>query len=351
VPTTREPWTEAEETRLRDRPYDYAYFNLGFPGKRTKKAFQVKREMLGISRDHMLVLKPGTEDSPVLWDKKEATATWEDWIEPTAAMQAVAAASRKDQNEATIAFPGTHDVPVAFISDWHIGSWGTNAHDIARETKRLQDLHRQHGLYIAILGDMLEMAIRLRSVLEQNGNLLPTDMQFFFLRSWLEDVLAMTLWSTWDNHAVQREEELTGLSAYATLFSDRTIYHRGIGHVRLHIGDESYTVATSHRFPGRSRGNPVASQMRYLSEEAPQCDAAIAGDSHVPAIAQYYAGGAIRTVANAGALHTNSAFAERHCTLSTSDAMPVIVFSASRHCLTPYFSLDHFEQSVNMVES
>jgi hypothetical protein len=263
------------------------------------------------------------------------------------AMQELSSASSRSQDFAHIAIPSHRDVPIVFISDWHIGSWGVDANAIALAVDRLIELHKTHGAYAAVLGDMIEMAVRMRSMIEINGNLLRPREQMDFLGSMLESIAPIILWSTWDNHAVEREESLTGVSMYAELFKEVTIYHSGLGHTNLTIGDQTYAIATSHRFRGRSQVNPLAAQMNYIQREAPDREIAVAGDSHIPAVMQYVYGNKVRTVANCGTLQTNSGYSKRFFSLYSSTAMPILVFSPDTHCVNAYHSIEHYERAVS----
>lgn len=343
----KEAWSADEESRLLERPYDYTYFNLDNPKGRTRKAFQIKRGMMGITgEDTSVSSRPMIErNASVVWNKAgDPSVTWRDYLTPVAVAQAFRERNSKSQDYAAITIATDRPLPVAYISDWHIGSWGVKAEDIARGTDRLLALHAAYGLHVAILGDMLEMAIRLRSVAEVQGNILSSGDQIGFFESWLREILPLVLWSTWDNHSVQREEELVGFSSLAKICSEHTIYHSGLGHTDLTVGDEVYSLATSHRFPGRSLSNPVMGQMRYMQREDQNCEVVVGGDSHVPAILQYTEGGKVRTAANCGSLQSNSRYAKRYFSLHTSDAMPVVLFSPNSHVVTPFFSLDHFEE-------
>lgn len=336
-----ELWTPKEEARLREHPYNYAHFNLDNPNKRTRKAFQIKRGMLGIGTD--VPLEENPRNPGVLWDKKESSVGWRDYLAPMERRQEIRQLASQSQDYAAIAIPSERPVPVACISDWHIGSWGVQAKAIAEGTDKLLRFHEQYGLHVAMLGDMLEMAIRLRSVAEIAGNLLTPAEQHAFQDSWLRDMAKLILYTVWDNHAIVREEELTGHSALAASYGTHTVYHSGIGHTDLTVGDQVYLLASSHRFQGRSVSNPVAGQMRYMMREAQDREVVIAGDSHVPAISQYIEAGKVRTVANCGSFQTNSRYAKRYFSLHSSDAMPVLLFSPDEHVVQPFFSLDHFE--------
>jgi hypothetical protein len=278
------------------------------------------------------------------WDKKEADFHWTDVLEPLNAMQQIAKAASNSQDFATIRIDTPAPVPVLFISDWHIGSWGISYDQVARMTLRIKEL----GLRIAILGDMVEMAIRLRSVLEVGGNLLSPRMQDMFLRSWLDDIAAWTLWATWDNHAVVRQEELSGVSQYAETFKERVVYHSGIGHVDLIVGSETYKIASSHKFAGNTKLNPTGGQERYMRFEGIDRELCVAGDSHRPSIKSYTDGPLERLAINCGTLHTDSGYAKRFFSLYTHDWMPVVVFHPSTHLMVSYPSLRHYEGALGL---
>lgn len=327
-------WTEQEIAQMCRAPYDYDAFCRAFPG-RTRDAFQKKREKLGITRESL--------PSPTMrWDKKEATVDWRDFLRPLENLQALADTAKESQDFARIEIDTDRDVPIAFISDWHMGSWGTSYRLLAQTTDQLLRLGEMAGLRIAVLGDMLQMSIKLRNVLEISDNILRPAEQLTMLKGWLTELAPLILWSTWDNHSVEREEAATGFSAYADLFRAHTIYHSGIGHTDLVVSENEYKIASSHYFRGRSTINPLASQMNYIRREAPDRDVVVAGDSHHPAIMQYFDAGKIRTVANCGSLQTNSGYAKRYFSLSTDPSMPIIVFGANSFHITPYFSIDHY---------
>ena len=126
---------------------------------------------------------------------------------------------------------------------------------------------------------MLEMAIRMRSISEMTGQW-PPKMQFKFLDSWIDEIKHKIICATWDNHAVMREEQLTGYSNYADIFSRHTIYHSHIGHIDLKVNKNVYKFAVAHKFMGRSMYNPCHGQMRYMRMNANDRDCCIAGDSH-----------------------------------------------------------------------
>ncbi len=338
-------WTDEEIAWLRANPEaPYGAFVEQHGHCHGANAYYARRRRAGID-DQLALLKPrqashetGAETAPVSWDKAEGSLHWSDVLAPAIARQGMARAAKRSQDHGRIAVATTDPLPVLFISDWHIGSWGTSYLGIAEMTKAIQDL----GLHVAVLGDMLQMSIKLRNVLEVSDNLLTPGEQMAFLRSWLQDMAPHVLWATWDNHSVMREEQAVGFSTYAELFKDKTIYHSGIGHIDLTVGEETYRVASSHRFRGNSIHNPTHGQGRYLRMEGIDREIAVAGDSHRPAMASYYDGPLQRFAINCGTLQTDSGYAKRFFSLSSHDSMPVLLFFPDRHKVVPFMNLDDY---------
>ena len=292
-----------------------------------------------------VVLHQKRDDPAVSWDKHEIDFHWTDVLGPLDALQQIAKRASGAQDAATIRIETTDPVPVLFVSDWHIGSWGTSVRTLAETTKRIRDL----GLRMAVLGDMLQMAIRLRGVLEVSDNALVPRMQHRFWDSWMTDMMDLILWGTWDNHAVQREEDAIGYSPYAESFRENCVYHSGIGHVDLVVGldaPETYKIASSHRFRGNTPLSPVGGQKRYMRFEGIDRELAVAGDSHRPGLECYYDGPLARIALNCGTLQSDSGYAKRYFTPYSHDDMPVVVFHSDEHLMIPYPSLDHYEKAV-----
>jgi hypothetical protein len=327
------PWTERE---LADVWMPWAVFGVRYP-LRSRDAWRNKRQDL--SRKGLRPrLDTPPDMPPVAWDKHEVDFHWTDVLKPLTELQQIAKAASGSQDRAHFHLQTDAPAPVLFVSDWHIGSWGTSYQAIAEITQTIRD----RKLWVVALGDMLQMAIKLRNVLEISDNALPPRLQMRFLQSWLEDIAPYVLWSTWDNHSVMREETATGFSQYAELFKEKTVYHSGIGHVDLTVGEETYRVCSSHRFSGNSHLNPTHGQMRYMRFEGIDREIAIAGDSHRPAVQTYTDGPQPRIAVNVGTLQTDSGYAKRHFSLSTHDWMPVVVFFPDRHLMVPFPSLTHY---------
>jgi hypothetical protein len=342
------PWSPEREAFICAHPTDFEGYDYRF-GPIKRGVWRNKRNRLVGPQHRTGSAGPQgmhpREDAPeITWDKKEKDFHWRDVMGPLEAMQRIAAAASNSQDHAHIRIETDRPVPVLFISDWHIGSWGISYRELAETTQRILDL----GIRIACLGDMLQMSIRMRNVMEMGDNLLSPRIQMQFLESWLADLAPQMLWSTWDNHSVAREEEFTGFSHYAELFKETCIYHSGIGHVDLTVGDHTYKIVSSHRFSGNTPINPTAGQERYMRFEGIDRELAIAGDSHRPSVREYADGPLNRIAINCGTLQKDSGYAKRFFSLYTHDWMPVVVFHPDRHLMVPYASLEKYTYAHNM---
>jgi hypothetical protein len=266
---------------------------------------------------------------------------WRDAARVARDMQGVAASARTSQETAEIELPtGDRDPFILFLSDTHIGDWGTDYDLFERITDEILETP---DLYVALLGDLANMAIRLRGVAEvTGGNQLTPEMQIKFLESWLGDIAHKVAFATWDNHAVEREEQASGFSGVKSLLAKRVVYFGGIGHPDILVGDQRYKFCVSHRFSGSSADNPCHAAMRYLRREAPDRDLAAMGDYHVPGIVKFTHAGRDQVAINTGSTQTGSVYARRYFSLRTRDAMPGVRLGTDTHCITPYYAISEW---------
>lgn len=283
----------------------------------------------------------GNEDftKPVNSDKKLPEYNWREWCKWIKDGQQLHKKSSFSQDFAKIDL-GDVDGPIciANICDWHIGAHGTDYELLEKYT---DEIINTPNLYIVLTGDMLETAIKLRGVKEVAGQIIEPEQQINFLASWLEDVKDKVLWATWDNHTVQREENVTGFSVYKRIIGKEKaiIYHNGIGYVDLKVGEQTYHIVSSHKFIGRSYLNPTHGQQRYMRFEGQDREIAMSGDSHKVAFSWYFDGEKERLAINGGTLHTSSGYAKRYFSLFTVPEFPCLVVFPDEHLFIPYKNL------------
>lgn len=234
---------------------------------------------------------------------------------------------------------GKRPILLATLSDVHFGAWSSDHDLFERITDEILSIH---DLYVALVGDLAHMAIKLRGVLEVTDNILPPELQLRYLESWLDEIQHKVAFATWDNHAVMREEAASGISAIKLALGDRFVYCNGIGHLDLTVGQETYKVAASHFFRGRSMLNPVHAQMRYMRMEGLDREICLAGDSHVPGMMKYTDGPMERIAINTGSTQTNSGYAKRLFSLKTHPIFPCVELWHDRHLAIPYWSIQEW---------
>jgi len=230
-------------------------------------------------------------------------------------------------------------ISVALIADLHIGSWGT---DYTLFEKLTEEIKNTPNLYVILAGDLLQMSIKMRNVLEMSDNLLPPKWQIKFLDSWLSEIYHKVLVSTWDNHAVMREEAATGYSTYASIFDRKVDFSNGICHLDVKVKEQEYKIAVAHFFRGNSIYNPVHSHMRYSKFEGHDREIIMAGDSHVPGIAQWYESGKKKIALNCGSLQTSSGYGQRFFSLITHPVFPCVILSGETHDFHAVDSISRF---------
>lgn len=276
-------------------------------------------------------------------NKKIGEFNWREANQYIKGMQDLKHKASWSQDTADIRIDTGDPIFVLALSDTHIGDWATN-HQLLESIT--DEILNTPNLYVLLLGDLAQMAIKLRSVSEVTSNMLPPDLQVAYIDSWLNEIAPRVLAATWDNHAVDREEALTGVSAFARLQNRRFVYHSGIGHPDITVGDETYRFALSHRFLGRSIENPCHAPMRYLRREGHDREIAVMGDYHVPGIIKFTHGHTTKVAINTGSFQTHSGYAKRWFSLTTHPVMPGVILYPDRHEMTPLWSVREWQERV-----
>jgi hypothetical protein len=243
------------------------------------------------------------------------------------------------EDERTIVVKVTSDrpKPLLVISDCHLGSWFVDYRLMERITDEILSVP---DLGLLVVGDQTQMAIKLRGVAEVSENAVPPKYQMAFLRSWVRELRDRIILSTWDNHASEREDLATGISAYEGVFVDEGIpFFPHIGHPDLVVGQQTYRTAVSHRFRGTA--NNCAGMRNYVRREYPECELIVQGDSHIPEIAQWIEGGRKKVAVNSGTIQSGL-FSRRHFSLRTAAVFPVVTLDPVERIVTPYWSLAEY---------
>ena len=289
-------------------------------------------------REYRAANKPPEKPSTNIdYDKEFGDFNYKDWIGYAKQGQHLRKKASNSQDFAKVHINSKEPIYIMAFGDQQIGSWGTDYEQFERITKEILETP---NLYVFLMGDMLQMAIKMRSVVEVMDNLIPPKFQFKILEAWLSEIKHKVLAAVWCNHATMREENVLGYSPTAELLAKNVIYHNHIGHFDLHLNDIQYNFALSHFFAGRSMLNPTHAPMRYLRMEAHDRDIAIQGDFHVPGIQKYTEGGSDKLAIVNGTIQTNSGYAKRFFSLKTFDYMPVVRLHPEKKLFTPFMTLE-----------
>jgi hypothetical protein len=270
-------------------------------------------------------------------NKKTAEFQWREWTEHLERTQELYARAAQTQTFAGIEI-GSGKRPVCILpwSDIHWGGRGVD-YKIFRTTT--EEILKTPDLYVALVGDLVEFAIKLRSVAEVCAQMVGPDKQVQFLENWLDEIRPKLILATWCNHGVEREEKQSGVSIIKKMLASRTVMFDGIGEARLKVGKQTYNTVWSHKFRGNSYLNPSHAGQRHMRFQSPHSEIAVMGDIHQPAYSVYWDGPIKRLSLVCGTLNAHSSYANRYFSIFTQTEYPCIELMHDRHEFTPFPNL------------
>ena len=233
---------------------------------------------------------------------------------------------------------GSGKRPICLLpfSDQHIGARGMNYKIFRTMT---EEILADPLIYIAIIGDLAEFAIKLRSVAEICAQIFSPEKQMQFVEDWFREIEPKVAFCSWGNHDDERTEKQAGFGVMKWLMGKRAVYFDGIGHADITVGKQTYAFAVSHKFRGYSYMNPCHAGQRYMRFQGVDRECAIMGDIHTPAFMHYYDGPKERLSMVAGSLNVGSLYAERYFSIFTQPQYPCIALDNSVHSLQPFKNL------------
>jgi hypothetical protein len=270
-------------------------------------------------------------------NKKKADFKWQEWCEHAERTQALYKRASQTQKEARIEL-GNGKSPVVLLpfSDQHIGGRGVDYKIFRTMT---EEIISTPNLFIALVGDMTEFAIRLRSVAEVCAQIFGPDKQIQFMEDWFKEIKHKVAFATWENHETERSEKMAGFSFIKYLIGKESVYFDGIGHADVWVGKQMYAVAASHKFRGYSYMNPCHAGQRYMRFQGVDREISFMGDIHTPAFMHYYDGPKERLSLVAGTLNINSLYANRYFSIFTQPHYPCIQLRHDIHEFTAFKNL------------
>lgn len=268
---------------------------------------------------------------------------WADWAKKGQELKHKASWSQDEEPTFTLG-DGTSPIILATFSDQHIGSWGADYEMFCNITQEIVDTP---NLYMVMLGDETEHAIKLRNVLEVTSQIFTPEIQERFIEAWIQEIDHKIAWAGWSNHAITRNEAQSGSSVLKNLLSRHAPYFNGLAHVTVKVGNQEYKGVSNHKFQGNSMYSRVYGPKRYIRMEAPDRDFVLQGDLHTPELDVYYEGNKQHVAITTGSIHTNSGYAKRYFSLFTVPAYPCIVLDNKVHRMTAFWTLAEAREFVN----
>ena len=331
----RQRYTPDEDAAILCGSYD-DFLQAGY--HRTRAAWQKRREVLRqlghVLTDEPRERVPAFPQTPAIEGKPPYNP--QDWREMVAGLlepDPIRERNRTSHDYAKLSIAADEPIGLVALSDLHIGSWGTDYEQLLAIT---DEILSTPNLYIFLLGDIMQLSVKLRSVAEVMDNRLSPEAQYVFAESYLAEIAPRVVAATWGNHD-DREEQLMGTNRIGRIYAEKGIvFHGGIGHLDLTVGRETYKIAASHHFQGRSMYDPAWGAKRYIRMQAPDREIAMAGDSHVPGHSAYYVGDEFKVAINGGTIQTNSSYAKKYFSLKTIPAFPVVELWPDEHRIIPF---------------
>lgn len=340
-------WRDEWLQRLATHPDEsFEDFRAATGFDRNRQSWRMKRYDLGLQSSPPDIA-PAQDVRIIKVDDNalEGEFNWREWNQWIKQGQVLRKRSKGSLNgeEAEISVDGADKVSFIILGDSHIGAWSSDHDFFERLTDEILAIP---NLYIALLGDMAHMAIKLRNVVEVGDNLLPADLQLLYLSSWLTEIRERILFASWGNHEVERPEAQAGLNPFGDIYRKAARhYFNGIGHLTVLVNGIPYRIAASHHFRGRSIYSPVHGAQRYITFEASDRDMAIAGDSHVPGYLKFPHGREYKMALNCGSAQVMSGYSQRYFSLVTHPVFPVVTLDGTEKNCWANWSIKEWQRA------
>lgn len=337
-------WSVEEDRAVLGSPTLAAYngwaASEGYPA-RNEDAFLKRRTKVRQQAVRILMREDGRTEIRIT--KKEGALDLDRTLQWAREGQALRDERSRSQHYATITIPADRPIGLIGIGDLHLGGWSTDYELLQRLT---EEILATPDLYVALLGDIAHLAVKLRSVSEVADNLLPPQMQIELALAWIDSIKERVLFATYGNHE-DRLQNQAGSNHLYEMLKHKLVFADGIAHVDFCIGSQVYRGAFAHRFRWRSEHNPLWGPYKYLLREGHgnNLDLAYAADSHVPGIAKQPIGNKAYVLCNCGSIQTNSGYAKKFFSLTTHDWYPVCEFDHETHRITPFASVQEWQRT------
>lgn len=152
---------------------------------RTRGAWQKRKEILRKQGMRPSVTSPPAAFPPVQTDVDWNPPSWREFAATIEDDKKFRARSSTSRCFSTPAIETDQPIAVIALSDLHFGSWGTDYKQLVRITDELLSIP---NLYVILLGDIVQLSVKLRSVAEVLDNAITPEAQYLFAESYLTEI-------------------------------------------------------------------------------------------------------------------------------------------------------------------
>lgn len=337
-------WTP-EEIHAIEQGWSWPEFEREFPGARTKKAWEIKRDRIGVTRtilDNATITvtpPPDDEDMESYFEALEKVSDSKSAISRT--------------QESTVFTPSDNlPVAIAFTSDWHVGAGGV---DYARLRADLDVIRETEGLYAVHLGDLIENTKpQGKSGPALFGALFPNpDDQIQYLVSRMRMASGKWVAVCQGNHDAfdGRWAGIDRLPALASDLGCAYFTERG-GTVVINHHGHRYVVVVKHQWRGNSGINKSNSHRRLWEEwpwEWQSADVVVLGHTHEPLCETVQRRGEPVAYIRCGTYKVKDDYGER-LGYRSGYGVPVVIFWPGERRFIP-FPGERFDDAVAFLKS
>lgn len=278
------------------------------------------------------------EKTTITSDKEVGFTNWKEFVDIADKIQGLKKKGSFLQDTATINFKTDQNkIIVLCLSDLHLGSYATNYTLFKEFTKYILETK---NLYVALFGDLTDNFVNFKkNIGAMFGQIFSPEQQDKILESWLEEIKDKLLFATWCNHS-EMEEKQTGKNRVKDILASKTVYFKGIGKCDITFNNKiTYRIGVTHKTRWHSSDNLTHGLKKLFKNDFQDCDIAIAGDKHEPAVEQTHIGGKERLAILIGSLKNDDLFSKRYFSFFSHATMPSIVFDTNEKRATPFFKV------------
>lgn len=265
--------------------------------------------------------------------------SWREMLPVIGSMKALRRRNNASSHYIDVKVTTDKSICVIPFGDAHIGAIGTD-YELFRTMT--DEIINTPDLYVILMGDELDLAIKMRSIAEVLTSVLTPELQVQFIRTWLEEIKHKVLFAVQGNHDY-RIKQLAGVDLPRHIINKVVPYSTGICHVNLQVGEVVYKLAAAHKFPGHSMWNVNHANKKYSAMQYPDGDIYMGAHTHRPGGAFDWESGKLKVYLNSATMKTHDEYAATFFSILTTPVYPCVVLNPYEKMITPFVSVKHWK--------